>query len=302
MPPAVTRALATLASKYELVREEHARRVRYVSRERQIREAKGDKEAAEEELDLGRPVEGKGPVGRRMVGEWRCMNQGVMLHDLKDLDNLAQRYRVLLAASQVVQRLVDECNELRARATTPDDHSAWQLLVMRVGVAQEKIADLNEQFYELHGTEEELCTCKEERAGRPRNNARARLASLYDPLSASNTDGRLQIHSSLRLNDKTDRAKLGQDSTWLSSKTKKGQRAPASIREPAHPVLLPSPIDGRTAMHDAAFCGNLEMVQLLHAQGASLIAQDNDGYCPFRLAVLGGHLEMVKWIGTQECR
>merc|ERR1712166_1522625 len=85
----------------------------------------------------------------------------------------------------------------------------------------------------------ELCTCKEERAGRPRNDARARLASLYDPLSASNTDGRLQIHSSLRLNDKTDRAKLGQDSTWLSSKTKKGQRAPASIREPAHPGLLP---------------------------------------------------------------
>jgi len=56
-----------------------------------------------------------------------------MLHDLKDLDNLAQRYRVLLAAAQVVQRVVDECSELRARATTPDDHSAWQLLVMRVG-------------------------------------------------------------------------------------------------------------------------------------------------------------------------
>ena len=142
-------------SKYELVREEHARRTRYVSRERQIKEAKGDREAAEAELDLGRPVEGKGPVGRRMVGEWRCMDQGVMLHDLKDLDNLAQRYRVLLAASQVVQRVVDECNELRARATTPDDHSAWQLLVMRVGVAQEKLADLDEQFYELHGTEEE---------------------------------------------------------------------------------------------------------------------------------------------------
>ena len=79
-----------------------------------------------------------------MVGEWRRMDQGVMLHDLEDLDNLAQRYRVLLAASQVVQRVVDECNELRTRATTPDDLSAWQLLVMRVGVAQEKIADLNE--------------------------------------------------------------------------------------------------------------------------------------------------------------
>ena len=108
-PPAVTNALATLASKYELLREEHARRIRYHSRERQIKEAKGDKEAAEEELDLGRPVEGKGPVGRRMVGEWRRMDQGVMLHDLEDLDNLAQRYRVLLAASQVVQRVVDEC-------------------------------------------------------------------------------------------------------------------------------------------------------------------------------------------------
>ena len=128
----------------------------------------------------------------------------------------------------------------------------------------------------------------------------ASLASLYDPLTASNTDGRLQIHSSLRLDDKPDRAKLGQDSTWLSYK--KGQRAPASIREPARPVLLPSPIDGRTAMHDAALCGNLEMVQLLHAQGASLIARDNDGYCPFRLAVLGGHLEVVKWMSTQECR
>ena len=62
-----------MASKYELVREEHARRIRHVSRERQIKEAKGDWEAAEEELDLGRPVEGKGPVGRRMVGAWRCM-------------------------------------------------------------------------------------------------------------------------------------------------------------------------------------------------------------------------------------
>ena len=91
-PPAVTNALATLASKYELLREEHARRIQYHSRERQIKEAKGDKEAAEEELDLGRPVEGKGPVGRRMVGEWRRMDQGVMLHDLEDLDNLAQRY------------------------------------------------------------------------------------------------------------------------------------------------------------------------------------------------------------------
>ena len=47
---------------------------------------------------------------------------------------------------------------------------------------------------------------------------------------------------------------------------------------------------------------NLEMVQSLHAQGASLIARDNDGYCPFRLAVLGGHLEVVKWMVTQECR
>ena len=302
MPPAVTFAFATLACKYELAREEHARRVRYVWRERQIKEAKGDREAAHEELDLGRPVEGKGPVGRRMVGEWRCMDQGVMLHDLKDLDNLAQRYRVLLAASQVVQRVVDECNELRARATTPDDHSAWQLLVMRVGVAQEKIADLHEQFYELHGTDEELRACKEKRAGRPRNDARARLASLYDPLTASNTDGRLQIYSSLRLNDKTARAKVGQDSTWLSYK--KGQRAPGPLFENRHtPVLLPSPIDGRTAMHDAAFCGNLEMVQLLHAQGVSLIApRDNDGYCPFRLAVLGGHLEVVKWMVTQECR
>ena len=287
MPPAVTFALATLACKYELAREEHARRVRYVWRERQIKEAKGDREAAHEELDLGRPVEGKGPVGRRMVGEWRCMDQGVMLHDLKDLDNLAQRYRVLLAASQVVQRVVDECNELRARATTPDDHSAWQLLVMRVGVAQEKIADLHEQFYELHGTDEELRACKEKRAGRPRNDARARLASLYDPLTASNTDGRLQIHSSLRLNDKTDRAKLGQDSTWLSYK--KGQRAPASIREPAHPVLLPSPIDGRTAMHDAAFCGNLAVSSASQARSYAvqmLAGEADEKETPSKLARL----------------
>ena len=95
-----------------------------------MKEAKDDRKAAEEELDLGRPVEGKGPVGRRMVGEWRRVDQGVMLHDLKDLDDLAGRYRVLLAATQVVQRVFDECSELRARATTPDDHSAWQLLVI----------------------------------------------------------------------------------------------------------------------------------------------------------------------------
>ena len=182
-----------------------------------MKEAKADMEAAKQQLDLGKPVEGKGPVGRRMVGEWRRMDQGVMLHDLKDLDDLAGRYRVLLAAAQVVQRVLDECSELRARATTPDDHSAWQLLNMRVGVTQEKLADLYEQYLEMHGTEEELCTCKEERAGRPRKDARARLDSWYDPLTASNTDGRLKVHSSLRLDDKPFRAKLCQ--------VEKGQRA-----------------------------------------------------------------------------
>ena len=54
-----------------------------------MKEAKADMEAAKQDLDLGKPVEGKGPVGRRMVGEWRRMDQGVMLHDLKDLDDLA---------------------------------------------------------------------------------------------------------------------------------------------------------------------------------------------------------------------
>lgn len=295
MPPAVTSALATLASKYELVREEHTRHIRYVSRERQMKEAKADMEAAKQDLDLGKPVEGKGPVGRRMVGEWRRVDQGVMLHDLKDLDDLAGRYRVLLAATQVVQRVFDECSELRARATTPDDHGAWQLLEMRVGVAQEKLADLYEQYLEMHGTEEELCTCKEERAGRPRKDARARLDSWYDPLTASNTDGRLKVHSSLRLDDKPFRAKLCQ--------VEKGQRAWPSRRELAETVLLPNHITGRTAMHNAAFSGDLEIVQLLHAQyGASLIETDSDGYSPLHLAVLGGHLEVVKWLRTQECR
>ena len=56
-------------------------------------------------------------------------------------------------------------------------------------------------------------------------------------------------------------------------------------------------------MHNAAFSGDLEIVQLLHAQyGASLIETDSDGYGPLHLAVLGGHLEVVKWLRTQECR
>ena len=43
-------------------------------------------------------------------------------------------------------------------------------------------------------------------------------------------------------------------------------------------------------MHDASLCGNLELVQLLHAQGASLTAPDSDGYTPFDLSlpVYGG--------------
>ena len=48
--------------------------------------------------------------------------------------------------------------------------------------------------------------------------------------------------------------------------------------------------NGRTPMHDASLCGNLELVQLLHAQGASLTAPDSDGYTPFDLSlpVYGG--------------
>ena len=83
----------------------------------------------------------------------------------------------------------------------------------------------------------------------------------------------------------------------------KGQRAPPSLRDLAETVLPPNHITGRTAMHNAAFSGDLEIVQLLHAQyGASLIETDSDGYGPLHLAVLGGHLEVVKWMVTQECR
>ena len=66
--------------------------------------------------------------------------------------------------------------------------------------------------------------------------------------------------------------------------------------------------NGRAPMHDAALCGNLELVQWLHAQGASLTAPDSAGYTPFDLAASvwwvsdpgpGNHADVMGWLAAE---
>ena len=83
------------------------------------------------------------------------------LHDLENLDGPAACTRVLCAATQSMERMYHECNQLREQAATPNEHIEHRFLAMRAGEAAEKLFDLFEQYRELHGTEEQLLAYKE---------------------------------------------------------------------------------------------------------------------------------------------
>lgn len=51
---------------------------------------------------------------------------------------------------------------------------------------------------------------------------------------------------------------------------------------------------GKTALHEAARGGSIEMAVLLLASGADVNAKDNEGWTPLHQAVAGGSHEMVK--------
>jgi ankyrin repeat protein len=46
---------------------------------------------------------------------------------------------------------------------------------------------------------------------------------------------------------------------------------------------------GHTALHEAAFRGNLELAQLLLAHGADATARNDEGQTPLDIAQAGGH-------------
>jgi ankyrin repeat protein len=54
--------------------------------------------------------------------------------------------------------------------------------------------------------------------------------------------------------------------------------------------------NGLQPIHRASAGGNLDMVQLLAANGVSLIAQDNYDRQPIHHACRGGHLEVIRWL------
>jgi hypothetical protein len=90
-----------------------------------------------------------------MIRDWRAMEMQVLaLHDLEDLDGRAERLRVLRTASLSMLREYRECEQ----AATPNKQ------IQRADEAAGKLCDLIEQYYELHGTEEQLLNYKEYRA------------------------------------------------------------------------------------------------------------------------------------------
>lgn len=97
----------------------------------------------------------EGHVACRMIRDWRAMEiQVLALHDLEDLDGRAERLRVLRTASLSMLREYRECEQ----AATPNKQ------IQRADEAAGKLCDLIEQYYELHGTEEQLLNYKEYRA------------------------------------------------------------------------------------------------------------------------------------------
>jgi ankyrin repeat protein len=51
---------------------------------------------------------------------------------------------------------------------------------------------------------------------------------------------------------------------------------------------------GHTALHEAAFRGNLELAQLLLAHGADAAARNDDGHTPLDLAQAQGHATLAR--------
>ena len=51
---------------------------------------------------------------------------------------------------------------------------------------------------------------------------------------------------------------------------------------------------GRSALHEAARCGHVEIVETLLAAGADVHARDIDGRTPWLDAARGGHLEVLE--------
>ena len=53
------------------------------------------------------------------------------MHDLENLDGPAECTRVLCAATQSMERMYHECNQLREQAATPNEHIEHRFLAMR---------------------------------------------------------------------------------------------------------------------------------------------------------------------------
>ncbi|MHC4954875.1 MAG: ankyrin repeat domain-containing protein [Planctomycetota bacterium] len=72
---------------------------------------------------------------------------------------------------------------------------------------------------------------------------------------------------------------------------------PAAVEQPLKKeaeVAAPSPIPVRTALHDAAKNGDLELAKHLIRDGAEIDAREKEGHTPLHEAARAGHLELVK--------